>query len=89
MKRRKSWREKLGQKKDLAKTLVIPAPSEVDELMRQVPRGKLTTIEHIRAGLARKHGTTTACPLATGIFAWIAAHAAQEAAEEGEARTTP
>jgi len=88
MKARKSWREKLAESKDLLKTLVIPAPREVDALMRQVPKGKLTTIEHIRAGLGRQHGTT-ACPLTTGIFAWIAAHAAAEAAAEGEAGTTP
>jgi hypothetical protein len=25
-------------------TLVIPAPKEVDELMRRVPKGKVTTI---------------------------------------------
>jgi len=89
MKERKSWREKLANSKDLPKTLVIPAPMEVDELMRRVPKGKLTTIEHLRAGLARKHRTTTACPLTTGIFAWIAAHAAHEAAAEGCANTTP
>jgi hypothetical protein len=89
MNKRKSWAEKLATSKDLPKTLVIPAPVEVDELMRQVPKGKLTTIEHLRAGLARKHGTTTACPLTTGIFAWIAAHAAQEASDQGQSNTTP
>ena len=32
---------------------------------------------------------TIACPITTGIFAWIAAHAAEEAAGEGKKRTTP
>ena len=89
VKERKSWREKLAESKDLPKTLLIPAPREVDEVMRQVPRGKLATINEIRAALARKHGTDMTCPLTTGIFAWIAANAAAEAAAAGETNTTP
>ena len=103
-KKRKSWREKLADSKDLPKvemisekmskrwgmgTVVIPAPVEVDEIMRNVPEGKLITINQIREILAKKHGATIGCPLTTGIFAWIAAHAAEEAASEGEENTTP
>jgi hypothetical protein len=83
-KAKKSWQEKLSDSKDLPKTLVIPAPKEVDELMRKVRRGKVTTINQIRAALARKHKTDFACPFTTGIFAWIAANAADEAAAEGK-----
>jgi len=89
MKERKSWREKLAQSKGLPKTMVIPAPLEVDEFMRQVPHGRLTTIKELGAALARKHNTTIACPMTTGIFAWIAAHAAAEAAAAGEKECTP
>ena len=53
--------------------MVIPAPIEVDEIMRGVRKGKLTTIDQIREKLAEKHRVTIACPLTTGIFAWIAA----------------
>lgn len=103
-KQRKTWREKLADDKGFPKifavderktkkwgtgTFVIPAPREVDELMRQVPKGKLTTIDQLRQLLARKHGTTFACPLTTGIFAWIAAHAAKEAEDAGVKRITP
>ncbi len=35
---------------------VIPAPLEVDEIMKTVPRGKVTTINEVRARLAQKHG---------------------------------
>jgi hypothetical protein len=35
--------------------MVIPAPREVDEVMRTVPKGRLITINEIRATLARKH----------------------------------
>ncbi|HEX76303.1 MAG TPA: hypothetical protein G4O12_06980 [Dehalococcoidia bacterium] len=101
---RKSWQEKLADSKGLPKveeitdkmskrwgtgTVVIPAPKEVDEIMRQVPRGKLITINEIRAILARKHGATIGCPITTGIFAWISAHAAEEAAAEGKQNITP
>lgn len=105
MKKKKTWREKLEDSKDLPKveiipdrmtaqwgkgTLVIPAPKEVDELMRRVPKGKLTTINELRAALASKHRATIACPITTGIFAWISAHAAEELrATKPKARITP
>ncbi len=67
-----------------------PSPAEVDELMRRVPKGKLTTINHVRMALAKKHDTTVACPLTTGIFAWIAANAAEEELTENKkGRITP
>ena len=104
MKTRKTWREKLADDKGLPKveeitdkmskrwgtgTVVIPAPKEVDEIMKQVPRGELITINQIRAVLAQKHGATIGCPLTTGIFANIAARAAEEAAAEGKKNITP
>jgi len=103
-KKRKSWQEKLADSKGLPKvekitdkmstrwgtgTVVIPAPKEVDEIMKKVPEGKLITINEIRAILAQKHGATIGCPITTGIFAWIAAHAAEEAKVEGKKNITP
>jgi 6-O-methylguanine DNA methyltransferase, DNA binding domain len=102
--KRKSWQEKLADSKGFPKvckidstkskrwgtgTFVIPAPKEVNELMSRVPEGRLTTIDEIRKSLARRHGTTIACPLTTGIFAWISAHAAAEAKAEGQKNTNP
>ena len=70
---RKSWQEKLADSKDLPKvveitgkmstrwgtgTVCIPAPMEVDEIMKKVPKGKLITINQIREALARKHGAS-------------------------------
>jgi hypothetical protein len=101
MARRKSWREKLNDSKGLPKvgkitgkmtkrwgtgTRVVPAPLEVDAIMRRVPKGKLITIAEIRTTLADKHDVAVCCPITTGIFAWIAANAAEEAANEAEAR---
>ena len=104
MKSRKSWREKLADSKNLPKvaeitdkmskrwgtgTVVIPAPREVDEIMKGVPKGKVITINQIRSALAQRHGATIGCPLTTGIFANIAARAAEEAAAEGKKDITP
>src|SRR6516162_3113787 len=104
MKARKSWREKLADDKGLPRvsrvtgkmsrrwgegTMVIPAPLEVDALMKQVPKGKLSTINELRVALAAKHKATFARPMTTGIFSWIAAHAADEAEANGTKRITP
>jgi alkylated DNA nucleotide flippase Atl1 len=101
---KKTWREKLRNSQGLPKvepitekmsrrwgegTVVIPAPEEVDAMMRRVPRGKVTTVNEIRTALAKKHSATIGCPITTGIFAWVAAHAAEEAAAAGEKAITP
>jgi hypothetical protein len=39
-------------------TVCIPAPMEVDEIMKMVPRGKLITINQIREVVAKRHGAT-------------------------------
>jgi len=103
-KKKTSWVEKLNDSKGLPKveritdklskrwgtgTIVIPAPIEVDEFMRNVPAGKLTTINDIRAALAKKHNATIGCPMTTGIFAWVAANAADEQEQQGEKNITP
>jgi len=55
----------------------------------EVRKGKVTTIDELRKALARRHRTTIACPITTGIFAWIAEHAAEEQASAGKKSTTP
>jgi len=98
------WRKKLADSKGLPMvetitdkmskrwgtgTVVIPAPKDVDEIMRKVPRDKLITINQIRQFLADKHGASIGCPMTTGIFAWIAANAAEEERAEGRSDITP
>ena len=66
---KKTWTEKLNDDKDLPRvieidermskrwgtgTCVIPAPREVNEIMRLVPRGRLITINQIREVLAKR-----------------------------------
>lgn len=104
MSKRKSWSEKLQDSKNLPRveritdkmskrwgtgTVLIPAPMEVDEMMRKVPEGKLITINEIRSALARKHKASIGCPMTTGIFAWVAANAAEELSQKGEENITP
>lgn len=104
MTKAKDWVAKLKDSKDLPRvekitpkmskrwgegTVVIPAPLEVDEIMRSVPKGKLITISKIRQILAKKHKATIGCPLTTGIFANIAARAAEQEREEGKKNITP
>jgi len=73
LKAKKSWREKLEDDQGLPKvveitgkmstrwgtgTCAIPAPREVNEIMRMVPKGKLITINQIREIVAGRHGAT-------------------------------
>jgi alkylated DNA nucleotide flippase Atl1 len=104
LKKKKSWVEKLQDTKDFprvevitekmskrwgAGTVVIPSPLEVDALMKSLPEGKLLTINQIREVLAKKHKATISCPITTGIFARIAAGAAEEQRQQGIKDTTP
>ncbi len=104
MAKKKSWIEKLNDSKGLPRvekitekmskrwgsgTVVIPSPLEVNEIMKSVPEGKLITINEIRALLAKKHKATIGCPMTTGIFAWIAANAAEEQRQKGIEDITP
>jgi alkylated DNA nucleotide flippase Atl1 len=104
MKKKTSWQEKLADSKDLPRvekidekkskrwgtgTFVIPAPIEVDRIMKKIPRGKLITINEIRQILAEKHKATIGCPITTGIFSWIVANAADEMEKQGQKRVTP
>lgn len=59
-------------------SVVLAPGTEVDEIMRGVPEGRLITINGICGRLAKRHGTRYCCTLTTGIFIVTAAHAAEE-----------
>jgi hypothetical protein len=105
--RKKTWEEKLVDKKGYPKVLkleegfpcfralhkmgaeagddvVLVNASEVVELMKLVPEGKLTTLAEIAKKIAKRHGAKACCTLTSGIFVMTAANAAEEAAERGE-----
>jgi hypothetical protein len=96
-KTRKTWREKLEVEKEPKLVddpkgrgkMLIPAPLDVDALMRKVERGKLISDKQIRERLARNFNADLACPLATGIFIRIAAEAAEEDLINGREDITP
>jgi alkylated DNA nucleotide flippase Atl1 len=104
MTRSKTFREKLADDKDFPRvepispgmakqwgpgTIVIATATEVDTIMRSVPKGKLITINQIRDVVAQRHGATIGCPITTGIHARIAAGAAGEDEADGKKRVTP
>ena len=76
--------KRMGQGK-----MLIPSPVEVNAVMKKVHKGRLITIDLVGKFLAAKHGVRATCPMTTGIFAWIAANAAEEAREKGRKRITP
>lgn len=107
LRKRKSWQEKLADKRGFPKVLkleknfpcynavhkmgaetgdnvVLVNPSEVVEVMKRVPKGKLITIAEICKKIAEKHGVRACCSLTTGIFIMTAANAAEEAAKQGK-----
>ena len=64
--------------------IVLVNPSQVVEIMKSVPKGKLITIIEICQILAQKYKVKGCCSLTTGIFIMTAANAAEEAAKEGK-----
>lgn len=70
-------------------SMVISTSHEIDGILQRVPKGKVTTITEVRAHLAKKYKTTIACPVTTGIFMNISAHAAEEMLAQGRKRVTP
>jgi len=102
-KKKTSWREKLNKEQEriikpidrdgmgakAGMIMLIPKPTDVDEVMRQVAHGKLATVATIREYLAKKYEVDFTCPLTTGIFTWIAANAAEEDFAEGKKNITP
>ena len=100
-KKTKTWAEKLANAK--AKTaephhftceqskqrMVIPSVEEIERLMRRVRRGRLMTIKQMTDLFRQKHGVDQCCPMTTGIFAWILAHAAYEDEIAGRKRVPP
>ena len=58
--------------------MVVPAPVEVDAIIRTIPAGYLATTDRLRSAVARSHNVTTACPLVVGISVMLSARAAVE-----------
>ncbi len=70
-------------------TMVIPRPLDVDAAMKKIKKGRVLTTSQLRAQLAEQVNASAACPLCTGIFARLAAEAAEEERAQGKSRITP
>lgn len=91
---RRSFNEKLNDSKDMPKIIeiddgksieryggsqmLIAPPIEYNDLMAQVPEGKLITISEIMEFLSQKYGAEFTCPMTAGIFISLAAQASCE-----------
>ena len=69
--------------------VILVNPSEVVEIMKQVPKGKLITIVEICKKIAKQYGVSACCSLTTGIFIMTAANAAEEASKMGKSLDIP
>jgi hypothetical protein len=102
--RKMSWREKLEHDEGLPKIvstppkmqkahgkgrMLIARPLDVDALIRKVRKGRLVTVNQLRAHLAREQEADSTCPMTTGIFIRIVAEVAEEDRAAGKRRVAP
>ena len=64
--------------------MLIPTPRAIEEVISGIRKGKVMTIEQLRAALAENNGADFSCPLTTGIFLNIVAEYAEELKSEGK-----
>ncbi len=77
------------QKKFGAGTILIPGADDVISLIRKIPIGKLITQTGICAQLAKRYRADVTCPMTTGSFVRVAAHAADKERRRGRRRDVP
>ena len=65
-----------------ARSMLIAAPMQYNELIAAIPRGRVVTTEALREDLAKAAGADMTCPLTAGIFINICANAALERGDE-------
>jgi hypothetical protein len=64
--------------------MLIPTPQIVDAYIRNIPKGKETTMAQMRKDLAAEYHADKTCPLTSGIFLRIVAEAAHEELAQGK-----
>jgi alkylated DNA nucleotide flippase Atl1 len=69
---------------DVGDNIILVNPSEVVEIMKKVPKGKLATIVEICKAIAKNHKVKGCCSLTTGIFIMTIANAVEEFISKGE-----
>ena len=66
-------------------TMLIATPAVVDDYIRQIPRGRQTTLQQMRKDLAAEYHADKTCPVTAGIFLRIVSEAAWEEYQQGKA----
>lgn len=96
--KKKTWAEKMKPEakheikitdKDFADmpaghSFLIATPKIVDEYVRSIPKGSVTTIKQMREDLAAEYHTEYTCPVTSGIFLRIVAENAYEELQAGK-----
>jgi hypothetical protein len=77
------------RKKTAKGMMFISTPQEIEELIKKVPKGKLTTTKMIAEKLTKKHKVDFTCPLTTGIFSSIVANKSEQELEMGKTEVAP
>jgi alkylated DNA nucleotide flippase Atl1 len=90
-KEHKTWRDKLKEDSSLGRItkIYIPEWMQVEELIRQVPEGKVVTDEQMRNRMARDAGADSTCYKLTGYLIKGISEEAEEAREAGQGEITP
>lgn len=86
--------EFIGYDNEMAKrfgsgNMLVAAPIQYDEVMKKIPKGKITTSIIIREYLAKQHDADFTCQLTAGIFINIVANASDERESLGSEDLTP
>ena len=63
--------------------MLIATPKIVDDYVRQIPKGKSTSLATLRKDLAVEYGAEYTCPVTSGIFLRIVSEAAHEQIQNG------
>jgi hypothetical protein len=63
--------------------MLIATPAIIDAYVRQIPRGKSSTLKTLRQDLATEYRADYTCPVTSGIFLRIVAEAAHEQWKKG------
>jgi alkylated DNA nucleotide flippase Atl1 len=74
---------------NVGEDVVLVNPSEIVEIIKQIPKGKVITIVEICKMIAQKYHVQGCCSLTTGIFIMTAANAAEEAKQQGKQLEIP
>jgi len=78
------WEKTFGGRR-----VLIATPLLVDREIRKVKKGKLTTVNQIRARLARDFKADSTCQITTGIFIRIVSEVAEEERRMDKKKVTP